>query len=57
VDYLTWDLRPASLDDLGLYAALDKFIREWSEFTKIEAQLLDSGVKKAQLAPEAEINL
>ncbi|HEY8560141.1 MAG TPA: PAS domain S-box protein [Pyrinomonadaceae bacterium] len=57
VDYLAWDLRPASLDDLGLYAALDKFIREWSEFTKIEAQLLVSGTKKQRFSPETEINL
>jgi PAS domain S-box-containing protein len=30
VDRLAWELRPAALDDVGLEAALEQFLRQWS---------------------------
>jgi PAS domain S-box-containing protein len=30
VDFLAWELRPAALDDVGLEAALQEFLRQWS---------------------------
>jgi PAS domain S-box-containing protein len=39
VDYLAWALRPAALDEFGLVPALTTFIRQWSEFHRIPAEL------------------
>jgi PAS domain S-box-containing protein len=38
VDFLAWELRPAALDDLGLGAALERFLRDWSAHYGIAAQ-------------------
>jgi len=45
------------LDDLGLYAALDKFVSEWSRHTGITAEMLASELKTARVLPETETNL
>jgi PAS domain S-box-containing protein len=34
IDFLAWELRPSVLDDLGLYAALEKYIKEWSQHAR-----------------------
>ena len=57
IDFLAWELRPAALDDLGLRAALEKYVREWSHYSGVTAELLDSGLKKNAFAPETETNL
>lgn len=57
VDFLAWELRPASLDDLGLLTSLDKYIREWSYFSGITAEFFSSSVKDLHFSPEVEINL
>jgi PAS domain S-box-containing protein len=57
VDFLAWELRPAALDDLGLAAALQKYISEWSNFSGILTELRVSGLKKKRLPPEIETNL
>ncbi len=58
IDFLAWELRPAALDDLGLRAALEKYVREWSHYAGITAELLDgTNFKKMRLAPEVETNL
>ncbi len=57
IDFLAWELRPAALDDLGLRAALVKYVKEWSHFAGVTAELLDSGIKRSRLTPEAETNL
>ena len=57
IDFLAWELRPAALDDFGLYAALAKYAREWSRYSGITAELLDSAIKKARFSHEVETNL
>ncbi len=55
LDYLSWELRPAVLDDLGLAAALPLFVREWSEHFKIRAEYRSSGLPPGQLTRDAEV--
>jgi PAS domain S-box-containing protein len=57
VDFLTWELRPSVLDDLGLRAALEKYVQEWSQQAGVSAEFIDSGEKGIRFAPEIEINL
>lgn len=57
VDFLAWELRPAALDDLGLHSALSKFVKEWSRYSGVNAELLVSGSKKIRLEPDVETHL
>jgi signal transduction histidine kinase len=57
VDFLAWELRPASIDDLGLAAALANFVKDWAKHFEIPADYHTSGMDKERLAPETEINL
>lgn len=57
VDFLAWELRPASLDDLGLRSALENFVREWSRHTHIPADFHASGLSRTRLPFETETNL
>lgn len=55
VDFLAWELRPAALDDLGLAAALPRYIKEWSEHYGVPAEFRASGFQGGQLSPDAEV--
>jgi two-component system CheB/CheR fusion protein len=55
LDYLSYQLRPAVLDDLGLSAALPLFVREWSEHFQTPAEFRSGGFAAGQLPKEAEI--
>jgi PAS domain S-box-containing protein len=57
VDFIAWELRPASLDDLGLRAALAQFVGEWSSHTGINAEFHASGLSKSRLEYVIETNL
>ncbi|HEX8736487.1 MAG TPA: PAS domain-containing protein, partial [Pyrinomonadaceae bacterium] len=57
VDFLAWELRPASLDDLGLVKALENFVNEWARYLKIPVGFHANGLKSKRLAPDIEINL
>jgi PAS domain S-box-containing protein len=57
VDFLAWELRPAALDHLGLDAALQTFVGEWSEHFKMEAHYHGFGPDAPRFAPEVETNL
>lgn len=57
IDFLTWELRPAALDHLGLSAALANLVRGWSERFHITAEYHASGVDSLRLPPDSEINL
>jgi two-component system sensor histidine kinase UhpB len=43
LSYLTWQLRPTEIEELGLRDALDSFVREWAEHTGIEAEFEFAG--------------
>jgi two-component system CheB/CheR fusion protein len=57
VDFLSWELRPASLDEFGLTVALENFVQEWSKHFGISAEFHTTGTDHERLAPEIEINL
>ena len=57
VDHLVWELRPTALDDLGLRAALDNYIQDWSRRVKISAELHSSGLLDDRLPSDAETTL
>jgi PAS domain S-box-containing protein len=57
IDFLTWELRPAVLDDLGLVAALGNFVEEWSANYLIPADFHTSGLDSQRLGFEVETNL
>jgi signal transduction histidine kinase len=57
IDFLTWDLRPAALDHLGLAAALAKLVNGWSERFGTAAEFGASWPERCRLSPEVEANL
>ncbi|HEU4870887.1 MAG TPA: GAF domain-containing sensor histidine kinase [Pyrinomonadaceae bacterium] len=57
VDFLAWELRPPSLDLLGLDAALESYVTEWSRQFGVEAVYEGVAVSGLRLAAEAETNL
>jgi two-component system, chemotaxis family, CheB/CheR fusion protein len=57
VDFLAWEMRPASLDELGVEAALQNFVREWAKQFGVEAAFHSSGFEDERLQPEVEANL
>lgn len=56
VDLLAWDLRPAALDDVGLAAALQTVVRDWSTTNGIDAEF-HSTPPAVRLAEEIESQL
>ena len=57
VDGIAWDLRPASLDDMGLDAALQAMVRDWSETRGVRGELHVSTILDGRLPPEMESHL
>jgi PAS domain S-box-containing protein len=57
VDQLVWDLRPTALDDLGLRAALDNYVRSWSTRIGVPATLHMSGLLDERLPSHTETAL
>jgi PAS domain S-box-containing protein len=54
VSFLAWELRPASLDDLGLVQALTEFCNEWSRHYETEVDVIVRGFKREKLTTDAE---
>ena len=54
-DFLAWELRPAVLDDLGLAAALPRFVDEWSKHYGISAECHTARFAQDDLPREAEV--
>ncbi len=54
VDFLAWELRPAILDDLGLAAALPRYLEDWSSHHGVAARFQFTGAGDGRLAPEVE---
>jgi PAS domain S-box-containing protein len=57
VDQLVWELRPTALDDLGLRAALENYVQNWSSRVGIRATLHTTGLLDHRLSPDAETAL
>lgn len=57
VDFLAWQLRPAALDDLGIIAALDYYIKQWSKNFDIPASFDAKRLGRTRLAPDVETTL
>jgi signal transduction histidine kinase len=57
VDYLSWELRPAEIDDIGLEEALRTLIREWTNHYGIDVKFHSVGLAETRFSPDTEINL
>ena len=57
VDFLAWQLRPATLDHLGLPETLDDLVRTWSERVGVAAECRVLGAETHSLPAETTINL
>ena len=57
VDFLAWELRPPSLDMLGLDAAMETYVKEWSHQFGVDAVYEGVAVSGLRLTPDAETNL
>ena len=57
VGFLAWELRPATLDDLGLTVALNDYLREWQFHSGIKAEIHISGLNVIKLPPEIETTI
>jgi two-component system, chemotaxis family, CheB/CheR fusion protein len=55
MDFLAWELRPAALDDLGLVAALPRFLETWSKHYGLAADFQSTGFTSGRLSLEAEV--
>jgi two-component system CheB/CheR fusion protein len=57
LDFFTWELRPAALDDLGLVFTLRDFVRQWSKNFGTAADFHTRGLDDTHLGYELETNL
>jgi PAS domain S-box-containing protein len=56
LDFLAWELRPVALEEVGVVAALENFVQEWSKHFAIAAEFHTAGLNK-DLTIEVETNL
>ena len=57
VNFLVWELRPTALDDLGLVAAIETYVHEWSKHSEIVAEFHAGRLGSERLHETVEINL
>ena len=57
IHYFAFELRPTSLDDLGLRRALENYVEQWSERTGIALDYHASGLDDARVPPAIETAL
>jgi signal transduction histidine kinase len=57
VGFLSWELRPAVLDHLGLGVALPRYVREWADHYGVEVQYKGDSFQPGLLSREAEVAL
>lgn len=57
LDFLTWQLRPAALDHLGLPSALSGLVKGWTARFGVSAEYAWAGTEVPRLAHEVETNL
>src|SRR5581483_3078774 len=57
LDFLAWELRPTVLDDLGLAAALAKFVQEWGKHFNTRAEFHAASMNEHRLSFDIETML
>jgi PAS domain S-box-containing protein len=57
IDFLTWELRPAALDHLGLSAALEGLVTGWAQRFEVAADFNVLGAEGIRLPLDVEGNL
>jgi signal transduction histidine kinase len=57
IDFLSWELRPAALYDLGLQAVLENYVSEWSRHSAVPARFHAERMADIRVAPEIEATL
>jgi two-component system CheB/CheR fusion protein len=57
IGFLAWELRPASLDHLGLSAALPRYIQEWAAHYGLEAKYQGEPLSQDGLLRDVEVAL
>jgi PAS domain S-box-containing protein len=57
VSFLSWQLRPAALDELGLSHALETLVREWSRHYNKLADFHFEEIPDLRISPEVETQL
>lgn len=57
VHSLAWELRPPALDDLGLHAALERYVEQWSERSGVIVDWHANGFTARRLPSEVETTL
>jgi two-component system, chemotaxis family, CheB/CheR fusion protein len=55
LDFLAWELRPMALDELGLAAALPRFVKEWSALVGTPTEFRSGNFEAGHLSPDAEV--
>ncbi len=55
VGFLSWELRPAVLDHLGLGVALPRYVRQWAEHYGIEVECKCDSFSTGRLPHEGEV--
>jgi signal transduction histidine kinase len=55
VGFLSWELRPAVLDHLGIGVALPRYVREWSEHYGVEVDYKGDAFRQKTLSHDAEV--
>jgi len=57
VNFLVWELRPTVLDDLGLAAAIENYVREWTRHCSIAVEFHAGRMGDVRLDGNLETNL
>ena len=57
IDYLTWQMRPSVIDDLGISDALADLVSNWSQQFHIAAEYESNGVDNLRLPSDIETHL
>jgi len=57
IDFIAWELRPAALEELGLEAALNNYVKHWSKQYKANAEVHAAVSSETRLSLAIEVNL
>jgi PAS domain S-box-containing protein len=57
IDFIAWELRPAALEELGLEAALNNYVKQWSNHVAATAEIHANIISGKRLPLAIEVNL